>query len=241
MCTCSVYWFPGPIPVFPEWWVLERQTGHEGGLKEEKRMFFPRWIPWSPVHHHNLYVALPQQSLYIHLVKIVNKFPCVHLSFGVLCVSLQKWTVTVTIQPYHGLSRLRPAACLFSGSNIGTPLATFTQALAQDVASPPTSPPSSYPKLPVPEPPAWEPLVPSTPASSEQQSLPAPETFSGEFHKRAEFLTQITSRFRQLRRTYESNGATIVFFGGGWHKKNNNNITLSNLSQVKEKQQQYSK
>lgn len=219
MCTCSVYRFPGPIPVFPEWWVLERQTGHEGGLKEEKRVFFPRWIPWSPVHHHNLYVALPQHSLYIHLVKIVNKFPCVHLSFGVLCVSLQKWTVTVTIQPYHGLSRLRPAACLFSGSNIGTPLATFTQALAQDVVSPPTSPPSSYPKLPVPEPPAWEPLVPSTPASSEQQSLPAPETFSGEFHKRAEFLTQITSRFRQLRRTYESNGATIVFFWGGWHKK----------------------
>uniref|UniRef100_A0AAZ1XEP7 CCHC-type domain-containing protein n=1 Tax=Oreochromis aureus TaxID=47969 RepID=A0AAZ1XEP7_OREAU len=44
-----------------------------------------------------------------------------------------------------------------------------------------------------------------------ERSLPAPEPFSGEFDKCGGFLTQITLQFRQLRRTYETDGAKIAF------------------------------
>lgn len=70
-------------------------------------------------------------------------------------------------------------------------LATLTQCLAQHIplVSPAASPPSVSPQLPAPELPA-----PSLPAPAEppERSLPAPEPFSGELHKFAGFLTQVT-------------------------------------------------
>uniref|UniRef100_A0A3Q4G7I1 DUF4939 domain-containing protein n=1 Tax=Neolamprologus brichardi TaxID=32507 RepID=A0A3Q4G7I1_NEOBR len=46
---------------------------------------------------------------------------------------------------------------------------------------------------------------------AKDRSLPAPEPFSGEFDKCIGFLTQITLQFRQLQRTYETDGAKIAF------------------------------
>uniref|UniRef100_A0A3Q4G249 CCHC-type domain-containing protein n=1 Tax=Neolamprologus brichardi TaxID=32507 RepID=A0A3Q4G249_NEOBR len=74
----------------------------------------------------------------------------------------------------------------------------------------PAIPPPSAPS----QPPAPEHSTPPTPASAEppERALPSPEPFAGECHKCAGFLTQITLQFRQLRRTYESDGAKIAFF-----------------------------
>lgn len=95
--------------------------------------------------------------------------------------------------------------------HINHQLIALTQALAQHIPLPgPAMPPSSAPA----QPPAPELSTPPAPASAEppERALPSPEPFAGEFHKCAGFLTQITLQFRQLRRTYESDGAKIAFF-----------------------------
>uniref|UniRef100_A0AAZ1X0G2 CCHC-type domain-containing protein n=1 Tax=Oreochromis aureus TaxID=47969 RepID=A0AAZ1X0G2_OREAU len=99
--------------------------------------------------------------------------------------------------------------------HINQQLAALTQVLAQHLpsVSAPSPPPSVSPQLSAPNPSAAAPPVPPAPASTEppEQSLPAPEPFLGEFDKCGGFLTQITLQFRQLRRTYETDGAKIAF------------------------------
>lgn len=70
-------------------------------------------------------------------------------------------------------------------------LATLTQALAQRPSTPPLH---VSPQLPASETLAPVPSTSSAPAHPEppEQSLPAMESYSGEFHKCAGFLTQIT-------------------------------------------------
>lgn len=88
-------------------------------------------------------------------------------------------------------------------------LATLTQALAQRPSTPPlhVSPVTGFRNSGA----RTIYLFRTGWKQSLEQSLPAMESYSGEFHKCAGFLTQITLQFRQLQKTYETDGAKIAY------------------------------